>query len=101
MLNPSSVIFPTLSIAREYLMVDAFLNLQKKFPHSLKVAGNYGSDAWMNASEVRSRFENVLSEQIDVHYLAPVYHHAKTNFLRSAEIFVLLTFTVVRLSTHS
>ncbi|MFN8280754.1 MAG: glycosyltransferase family 4 protein [Saprospiraceae bacterium] len=74
-------------------VVDAFLICKKKFPAlKLKVAGNYGSDAWMNASEVRSRFENVLSEQPDVQYLGPVYHHAKTNFLRSAEIFVLPSF---------
>lgn len=73
--------------------VEAFLICKKKFPTlKFRVAGSYGSDAWMNANEVRGRFESLLKKHPDIHYEGPVYKQAKTNFLRSAEIFVLPSF---------
>ncbi|NOT36006.1 MAG: glycosyltransferase family 4 protein [Saprospiraceae bacterium] len=73
-------------------LLDAFLLLQKKFPAVLlQIAGNYGSDSFMSAEEVKLKFQPYL-ENKSIEYCGVLQRDAKIKFLTRSHIFILPSF---------
>lgn len=70
-------------------LLEAFLKLKKNYSNiKLQIAGNYGSDSYMNAEEVRQKLIPYLQNS-DIQYAGILQRIEKIKFLQRSQIFVL------------
>jgi glycosyltransferase involved in cell wall biosynthesis len=77
-----------------FILVEAFIELKKEYDNiELHLAGQYLSDSYMTADEVREKI-SVLSQNgfSRIFYHGPLYGEQKKNFLINMDIFCLPSF---------